>query len=89
MQILTTFLSLHTLRSQPPGPTEARKSKIGTLLGFPTSPFVRKVNMCVETLGFSERVIFATTLTTPLDPNADLCKLNPLGKIPVSGFPVQ
>jgi glutathione S-transferase/short-subunit dehydrogenase len=55
---------------------------IGTLYGFPTSPYVRKVQMCVEVLGLADRVTVATILTTPLAPNPLLCGMNPLGKIP-------
>ena len=64
---------------EAPAPTSA---PIGTLYGFSTSPFVRKVKMCVAALGLTTLVKEETVLTTPMDPDAHLASLNPLGKIP-------
>eukprot|EP00930_Biecheleria_cincta_P091522 TRINITY_DN81107_c0_g1_i1.p1 TRINITY_DN81107_c0_g1~~TRINITY_DN81107_c0_g1_i1.p1 ORF type:complete len:247 (-),score=44.15 TRINITY_DN81107_c0_g1_i1:137-829(-) len=52
------------------------------LLGFPTSPFVRKVIVLLEETGVRDQVDVEMCINTPVKPNAELCAMNPLGKIP-------
>ncbi len=46
----------------------------------PTSPYVRKVMVCAAETGLSERIELVPTNTR--DPESDLPKDNPLGKVP-------
>ncbi len=46
------------------------------------SPYVRKVLIFAHEAGISDQLELVDASTTPLDPNADLAKDNPLGKIP-------
>ncbi len=46
------------------------------------SPFVRKVRLVVREAGLESKVEEVTTAVTPLKPNADLARDNPLMKIP-------
>jgi glutathione S-transferase len=48
----------------------------------PASPFARKVAVVVAEHGLGERVRQVTAATTPLNPNADIARSNPLAKIP-------
>ncbi len=45
-----------------------------------TSPYVRKVCVCISELGLDARV--ERVLTNPWDPDTDLAQVNPLGKVP-------
>ena len=47
-----------------------------------TSPYVRKVRVCLLELGLSESVTEVPVTTTPLDSAAEAVAANPLGKIP-------
>ncbi len=51
-----------------------------TLRSSPTTPFGRKIQMAIITLGLSERISVEKTDT--LDPNDSIRTQNPLGKIP-------
>ena len=46
------------------------------------SPFVRKVRVAAMELGLDKRIELITVATTPVAMNADLAKVNPLGKLP-------
>lgn len=46
------------------------------------SPFVRKVLILAHEAGIADRLELFDAATTPLDPNEDLARDNPLGKIP-------
>ncbi|MEM7746280.1 MAG: glutathione S-transferase [Pseudomonadota bacterium] len=46
------------------------------------SPYVRKVMITAHELGLADRIETVTAPTSPLDPNADLLAVNPVGKIP-------
>lgn len=46
------------------------------------SPFVRKVRVAAIELGLDKRIELVTVATTPVAMNADLAKVNPLGKLP-------
>lgn len=46
------------------------------------SPFVRKVRVAAMELGLDDRIELVTVATTPVAMNADLAKVNPLGKVP-------
>ena len=48
----------------------------------PASPFARKVRIVVRELGLTARVEEIATAVSPVSPNADLAKQNPLVKIP-------
>lgn len=52
------------------------------LFHSPASPFVRKVSVCIEELGLSDRVERVSTATTPVATDAALKAANPLGKLP-------
>lgn len=49
------------------------------LIGNKTSPFVRKVEIVLQELGLS----YDFLLDSPWEPNSQVVKLNPIGKIPV------
>ena len=51
------------------------------LRSSPSSPFGRKVKMATYILGLSDQV--SPVLTDTMDPNDNICDVNPLGKIPV------
>src|SRR5262245_30478271 len=46
------------------------------------SPFVRKVMVFAHEAGVADRIEFITTRVSMTQPNTDLLKVNPLGKIP-------
>ncbi len=46
------------------------------------SPFVRKVRVAAMELGLDKRIELVTVATTPVAMNAELAKVNPLGKLP-------
>jgi glutathione S-transferase len=46
------------------------------------SPFVRKVRVAAMEMGIDKRIELVTVATTPVAMNADLAKVNPLGKLP-------
>lgn len=46
------------------------------------SPFVRKARVAAMELGLDARIELVTVATTPVAMNADLAKVNPLGKVP-------
>ncbi|HEY7610991.1 MAG TPA: glutathione S-transferase N-terminal domain-containing protein [Alphaproteobacteria bacterium] len=46
------------------------------------SPFVRKVRVAAMELGLDKKIELVTVATTPVAMNADLAKVNPLGKLP-------
>lgn len=46
------------------------------------SPFVRKVRVAAMEMGLDKRIELVTVATTPVAMNADLAKVNPLGKLP-------
>lgn len=48
----------------------------------PASPFARKVRIVVREIGLTARVEEIATAVSPVSPNADLAKHNPLVKIP-------
>lgn len=48
----------------------------------PASPFARKVRMVIRETGLTARVEEIATAVSPVSPNADLAKHNPLVKIP-------
>lgn len=48
----------------------------------PASPFVRKVLILAHETGIIEQLNIVDAATTAIDPNDDLAKENPLGKIP-------
>ena len=48
----------------------------------PASPFVRKVLILAHEAGIADQIELVNAVQTPLDPNDDLAKDNPLGKIP-------
>ncbi len=48
----------------------------------PLSPFVRKVRVAALELGIADRIELVTVSSTPVAMNADLAKVNPLGKLP-------
>ena len=50
------------------------------LRSSPSSPFGRKVKMATYILGLSDQV--SPVLTDTMDPNDNICEVNPLGKIP-------
>ncbi len=52
------------------------------LLGSPTSPFVRKVNVMLIETGLDAEVETVQLSTTPFATSADVSAANPLGKIP-------
>ncbi len=47
-----------------------------------TSPFVRKVLVCAHELGLADRIEQVLLRPSPLEPNAELSRANPLNKIP-------
>jgi glutathione S-transferase len=49
----------------------------------PNSPYVRKIVVLALELGISEHIVRETVTLSPYEPNAEVVKLNPLGKIPV------
>lgn len=49
----------------------------------PNSPYVRKVVVLALELGLDSRVAREAVTLSPYEPNAEVLKLNPLGKIPV------
>lgn len=49
----------------------------------PNSPYVRKVVVLALELGLDDRIVREAVTLSPYDPNPDVVKLNPLGKIPV------
>ena len=49
----------------------------------PASPFARKVRLVAHEAGLASRVEEIPTAVSPLKPNADLAKANPLMKLPV------
>ena len=48
----------------------------------PRSPFVRKVMVCARELGVADRLEKIYTLVAVSDVNADMLRVNPLGRIP-------
>jgi glutathione S-transferase len=46
------------------------------------SPFVRKVRVAAMELGLDKKIELVTIASTPIAMNADLVKVNPLGKLP-------
>jgi glutathione S-transferase len=46
------------------------------------SPFVRKVRVAAMELGLDKKIELVTVASTPVAMNADLAKVNPLGKLP-------
>ena len=48
----------------------------------PRSPFVRKVMACAHELGVADRIETLYTLVSMRQPNADMMRVNPLGRIP-------
>ena len=48
----------------------------------PRSPFVRKVMVCAHELGIAERIQKIYTLVSSSEVNADMLRVNPLGRIP-------
>lgn len=46
------------------------------------SPFVRKVMVCADEIGLSDRIQVVEVAISPVSPNAELSAANPLGKIP-------
>src|SRR5512145_2041382 len=48
----------------------------------PRSPFVRKVMVFAHEVGLAHRIEMVRTHVAMTNPNRDLMKLNPLGKIP-------
>ena len=48
----------------------------------PRSPFVRKVMVCAHELGIAERIEPVRTLVSLTQLNADVLKVNPVGRIP-------
>ena len=50
------------------------------LLGTATSPFVRKIRIAASILKLEDSIRFEPAVT--FDPASDLCRQNPLGKIP-------
>jgi len=46
------------------------------------SPFVRKVRVAAMELGLDKKIELVTIASTPVAMNADLAKVNPLGKLP-------
>ncbi len=53
-----------------------------TLYFSAASPFVRKVNVLLHEAGLRNRVTDVPVKNTILDPNADVARTNPVGKIP-------
>jgi glutathione S-transferase len=53
------------------------------LLSAPTSPFARKVRIVALETGLMNRIEIVPTATAPLQPQSELSRENPLGKIPV------
>lgn len=52
------------------------------LLGFPSSPYVRKVRVALHELGLAERVELVHVETSPHDSNPRVTAENPLGRVP-------
>lgn len=52
------------------------------LLYSPSSPFARKVAVVAHERGLTDRVELITATTSPVQPNADVARDNPLAKIP-------
>ncbi|HTX06269.1 MAG TPA: glutathione S-transferase [Steroidobacteraceae bacterium] len=48
----------------------------------PTSPYVRKVRISAQELGFGEKIELISIALTPINPDDALRSSNPLGKIP-------
>ncbi len=48
----------------------------------PTSPFARKVMVVAHEHGLAERIELMPAMTSPVEPNADVARDNPLAKIP-------
>jgi glutathione S-transferase len=48
----------------------------------PRSPFVRKVLVCAHELGIADRIEKEYTLVSLRQPNAEMMRVNPLGRIP-------
>jgi glutathione S-transferase len=46
------------------------------------SPFVRKVRVAAMEMGLDKKIELVTVATSPVAMNADLAKVNPLGKLP-------
>lgn len=53
-----------------------------TLHWSPRSPYVRKVMIAVDEMGLRDRIKIVRTIVGGTTPNAELMKINPLGKIP-------
>lgn len=53
------------------------------LMYSPNSPYVRKVVVLALELGIDSKIERQVLTLSPYDPNPDVLKLNPLGKIPV------
>jgi glutathione S-transferase len=52
------------------------------LLWSPKSPYVRKVMICAQELGLTDRLELVRAVAAMLKPNPDIMRDNPLGKIP-------
>lgn len=48
----------------------------------PASPFYRKVWLCAQAVGLADRIERTRSMLSPVAENAQLCRHNPLGKIP-------
>ena len=53
-----------------------------TLLHSGTSPYVRKVDVLLREAGLADRIKRTPGSGTPLQPNEDAIRVNPLGKVP-------
>lgn len=53
-----------------------------TLFHSTTSPYVRKVDVLLRECGLLDQVTFVSGSGTPLVPNDETTKVNPLGKVP-------
>src|SRR5688572_2253569 len=48
----------------------------------PRSPFVRKVMVCAHELGLGDRIETVYALVSPMQVNAEVLRVNPIGRIP-------
>jgi glutathione S-transferase len=53
----------------------------------PASPFARKVRIVAREAGLGDRIDEVNTVVSPVKPNADLARENPLAKIPALSTP--